>query len=178
MSSASTQSAPIESAEPNVVVRGPSLADGAAMWELVRSTEVLELNTCYAYLLLSTHFADTCLVAEAGGQIVGFVAAYRPPTQPRAIFVWQIAVSEEARGQGLGKRLLNELIDLPACADVTHLTATVTPSNQPSVRLFTSFARERGVWCERAPGLAATDFGPLEHEAEELFQIGPLRRNT
>ena len=168
---------PSQTASSSIVLRSPSVSDGAAIWQLACSTQVLEPNTCYAYLLLATHFADTCVVAESDGDIVGFVAAYRPPTKPSAVFVWQIGVSHGARGRGLGKRLLHHLVEAPACQSVTHLEATVAASNEPSMRLFSSFARERGVPCERGRGFEAADFGPLEHEAEELLRIGPLRRN-
>ncbi|MFT5429400.1 MAG: L-2,4-diaminobutyric acid acetyltransferase [Myxococcota bacterium] len=161
----------------HIHVRHPSVSDGAAIWELVGSTQVLEPNTCYAYLLLATHFADTCLVAESDGHLIGFVAAYRPPTKPGVVFVWQIGVSHVARGRGLAKRLLHDLVDLPACEAVTHLEATVAATNEPSLRLFSGFARERGVPCERGRGFEAADFSPLTHESEALLRIGPLRRD-
>lgn len=147
------------------------------MWDLVRATKVLEPNTCYAYLLLATHFSDTCLVAESDGQLVGFVAAYCPPTKPGVVFVWQIGVGQEARGQGLGKRLLHHLVGLPSCQAVTHLEATIATSNEASMRLFSGFARERDVPCERSRGFEPADFGQPGHEAEELFRIGPIRRD-
>jgi L-2,4-diaminobutyric acid acetyltransferase len=168
---------PTQTAASSIVLRSPSVSDGAAIWDLVRSTQVLEPNTCYAYLLLATHFADTCVVAESDEGIVGCVAAYRPPTKPSVVFVWQIGVSHKARGQGLGRRLLHHLVETPACQSVTHLEATVAASNEPSMRPCLSFARERGVSCEIGRGFVAADFGPLEHEAEELLRIGPLRRN-
>jgi len=156
--------------------RSPKRNDGAAVRQLVEDSGGLEPNTCYAYLLLCTHFADTCLVAERGGELVGFVAAYRPPSRPESIFVWQIGISPDARGEGLAKRLLQHLVSLPACRDAIHLEATVAPSNLASQRLFKGFARDRGVDCQVGPGFHRHDFGPLVHEAEELFRIGPLRR--
>ncbi|MCB9730581.1 MAG: diaminobutyrate acetyltransferase [Deltaproteobacteria bacterium] len=147
------------------------------MWTLVRDSGVLEANSCYAYMLLCTHFADTCLVAERDGRGVGFVAAYRPPTHPDAVFVWQVGVSAEARGQGLGKRLLHALLRSPGCRDVHFLEATVGSSNVASQRLFRAVARELGVDCAVQRGFSGADFGPLAHEDEELFRIGPIRRN-
>lgn len=158
--------------------RIPGQADGAAVWRLVSDSGTLEANSCYAYLLLCTHFAETCLVAEVNGELVGFVAAYRPPTRPDAIFVWQIGVRSSARGAGLGKRLLKELLALPACRDARYLEATVAPSNEASQRLFRGAARDLDTTCEVGPGFLATDFAPTAHEAEELFHIGPLRRDA
>lgn len=161
---------------PTITLRAPSKRDGAAMWELARSS-ALELNTCYAYLLLASHFSGTCVLAECNGQLLGFVAAYRPPTKPDVVFVWQIGVSEAARARGLGKRLLRELLRMPACEGVKYLEATVAPSNAPSTRLFVGLAREHGVACERSRGFEPSDFANSDHESEELFRIGPLERN-
>jgi L-2,4-diaminobutyric acid acetyltransferase len=158
-----------------VILRPPTAHDGARVWQLLGRTGGLERNTAYAYLLLCSHFADTSLVAEAGAgaDLAGFVLAYRPPARPGEVFVWQIGVAPEARGAGLGGHLLEGLIALPGCAGVTHLTATVGPSNRASRALFAGFARRRGVPCEVGPGFTA-DLFPEPHEAEELLRIGPL----
>jgi L-2,4-diaminobutyric acid acetyltransferase len=147
------------------------------MQKLAADTGVLEANSCYAYLLVCTHFSETSVVAEGrDGKLLGFVAGYRPPTHPEAVFVWQIGVRSDARGQGLGGRLLNSLVDLPACREVDFLEATVAASNVTSDRLFRGFARARGVACEVSRGFDARDFGPSGHESEPLLRIGPLRR--
>ncbi|MCG8421447.1 MAG: diaminobutyrate acetyltransferase [Proteobacteria bacterium] len=158
-----------------VHIRVPRLEDGAAMWKLVKQSRLLEQNTCYAYLLLCRHFADTCLIAEDAGRAIGFVAAYRPPVEPDVIFVWQIGVLLEARGRGLASTLLEHLVATPACANVNYLEATVAPSNTASQRLFAGFARRRSVPCARMPGFSKELFVGGEHEDEELFRIGPLQ---
>lgn len=154
------------------------IGDGHRVWQLVERLGGLEPNTCYAYLLLTTHFGQTCVVAERetddGTQLLGFVMAYRPPPHLDALFVWQVGVTAEARGLGLGKRLLRAALALPACADVRWLEATVGTSNTASQRLFSSVARDLGVGCAQAEGFIGSDFGPLHHEDETLFRIGPL----
>lgn len=163
-------------------LRAATARDGVAMWRLACASGALEPNTPYAYLLLATHFASTCLVAASPelppGELAGFVAAYRPPSRPDAVFVWQIGVAAAARGRRLASRLLDALVALPACREVRFLEATVAPSNTPSTRLFKSFARAHGVPCEVGPGFTADDFAPLDHEAEPLFRIGPLKGTT
>lgn len=156
--------------------RTARVEDGARLLQLVRDTDVLEPNSGYAYLLLCTHFADTVLLAERGDALVGFVAAYRPPKHPGTVFVWQIGVLADARGEGLGLRLLHRLVQLPGCRDVTHLEATVAASNTVSSRLFQSFARSMNAACEISEGFRADHFGTSIHEAEDLYRIGPLRR--
>lgn len=165
------------SADTGVTFRKPRVTDGAKIWNLVCQSGVLDENSCYAYVLLCDHFADTCLVAEMQGDVVGFVSAYRPPVRPDAVFVWQIGVSAKARRQGLGKRLLRRLLNLPACRDADYLEATVSPSNRASRRLFRSVAEDFDAHVEVLPCYDGEDFPGLDHEEEELFQIGPLQRN-
>jgi diaminobutyrate acetyltransferase len=139
----------------------------------VREAGVLDLNSSYAYLLLADRFGDTSVVAEHEGRILGFVAGFLPPRQPDTVFVWQIGVSPEARGLGLGRRLLGRLVDLPGCRDVSFLETTITPSNEASERLFRSFARHNRADVDVRAGYTTPLF-PDGKEQERLFRIGPL----
>ena len=179
---------PMPTGEPSasaeaLVFRSPTVRDGAAMHALVEAGGVLEPNTCYAYLLLASHFADTCLVATAGDEVSAFVAAYRPPSHPEALFVWQIGVHPRLRGRGVAGELLERIVDRWAPAGVRFLEATVDPANEPSRRLFASFARERGVPCEVGPGFEPHHFHPpsgalgASHPPEQLHRIGPFRES-
>jgi len=160
-----------------VTLRSPVPRDGARLWDFVRRSGVLEENSCYAYLLLSTHFANTSVVAELNGQVVGFVAAYLLPNRPNVVFVWQIGVDPGCRRSGLGKRLLRHLISLQHVRNARFLEATVTPSNRPSRRLFESFAAEFGAGCRDMEGFSPEDFAGA-HEEERLLRIGPLPERT
>jgi L-2,4-diaminobutyric acid acetyltransferase len=125
-------------------------------------------------MLICTHFADTCVVAEDESELVGFVSAYRPPTDPHALFVWQVAVKSAARGKGLAKTMIRTLLERETCRGVTFLEATVTPSNVASQTLFRSLAKEHQARCTETCWFPPEAFGTGEHEAELLFRIGPL----
>jgi L-2,4-diaminobutyric acid acetyltransferase len=154
--------------------RQASPDDGKHLWRLVENIGTLEQNTAYCYLLLTHMFFETCAVVEHGGERVGFLAGFRPPTRPESAFVWQIGVSSEMRGAGLATGLLLQLL---AQTDVTHIEATVGVSNAPSRALFASFARHLGASCSVEPYFSAPDF-PERHEDEQLFRIGPLSCRT
>ena len=151
--------------------------DGADLWRLVQATGALEANSAYFYLLFATDFADTCLVAEQDGQLVGTVIGYHPPTQPSTAFVWQIGLLPACQGQGLGLQLLQRWLALPANAGCNWVTATVADDNPASQALFRRLARELGTVCEIRPHFT-TDLFPrdLDHPAEPLFRIGPIER--
>ena len=170
-----------EITEPSrLTIRHAEVADGARIWQLVTDCEVLDTNSCYAYLLLCRDFSSTTLVAEDEGAIQAFVTAYLPPNRQDTIFVWQIGASASVRRRGLGKSLLRALLQGDACRDVQYLEATITPSNTASLRLFRSLAEELGVEFRTLSGFGSGDFDPrqecsTQHEPEDLVRIGPLR---
>lgn len=124
-------------------LREPAAEDGADIWELVRACKPLDENSMYCNLIQCDHFRDTCVVAELDGEIAGWVSAYVLPYDPETLFVWQVAVSEKARGTGLGSHMLNALLHRQACADVTRVQTTITADNEASWALFRKFAKTR-----------------------------------
>lgn len=168
--------ASLEQARPRserIRFRGAAPEDGRELYQLVEDGGVLELNTCYSYVLMCDHFSSTTVVAEHDDQTVGFVTAYRPPSHPDTIFVWQIGVHPRMRGRGVARGILEALVKRPACRGVRYLEATVTPSNTASRRLFQSFARRYGAPYEWSEGYRGSMFG-RGHEAEELIRVGPF----
>ena len=157
-----------------VVCRPPRLEDGGPIRRLIDEIGTLEANTSYAYLLMATHFAPTCTVAELDGELIGFVWGYRPPSDPSTWFVWQVGVSPAARGLGVARTLLTAALRQPGNAGVRWLEATVEPDNQASRALFTSMARRMGASLEVRPHFEPEHFAAPGHAPEHLFRIGPL----
>jgi len=161
-----------------LILRNPRVTDGYALNRLVAASPPLDRNSVYCNLLQCLHFADTSVAAELDGELVGFISAYIPPNEPEALFVWQVAVSAEARGAGLGKRMLHWLVDQPACEKVLRLETTITPGNQASWALFESFAKS----CNALPAkhlLFQRDrHFAGQHEDEYLLRIAPLPNRT
>ncbi len=179
MESCALTSTPVsESAFSEIVFRQPRLNDGADIQELIASCEPLDVNSTYCYLLLCKHFADTCVVAEQDGDPVGFLSGYLQPAERDVFFVWQVAVNEAARGQGLGKRLLSEVLTRPFCRKARYLEASVTAPNDASRRLFNSFAEEIGVPCREQPFFRSEVFGSEAHDEERALRIGPFHPNA
>lgn len=114
------------------------------------------------------------MLAEVGGEPAGFVVGYRPPGRPDTVFVWQVAVAPEHRGRGMAVDLLDTLLDRTADSGVRYLEATVTPSNEPSRRLFSGVAARRRAEIAIAPLFGTDHFPEPGHEEEHLFRIGPL----
>lgn len=170
----SPEAAPAVPEAASLRFRKPRPQDGAAMWRLVKALDGLELNSAYFYVLFAIDFADTGVVAETkDGELAGFIVGHRPPTRPESVFVWQIAVAPWMRRQGLGRRLLDELLARQA-GDCSCLEATVSPDNTASLKLFRALARDRGLDCREQEFMGAALF-PNAHAAEHLLRIGPLK---
>lgn len=159
---------------PEPAFRPPTSKDAAAVWRLVRDSGVLDVNSPYAYLLVCSHFARTSRVAEEDGRLLAFVAGYRRPDAREAFFVWQVGTAAEARGRGLAKRLILDLVHAEHALGARWLDATVTPSNTASAALFRSVARELDVGCAESTAYPSATFPEPGHEDEILFRIGPF----
>jgi L-2,4-diaminobutyric acid acetyltransferase len=178
-----------KSGQTAISLRRPRAADGPALHALVAACPPLDPNSRYCNLLHCTHFAGTSVAAErcSDGQssLVGFISAYIPPERPDTLFVWQVAVHADARGAGLGRRMLRHLLQRPACAAVRYLDTTVTGDNAASAAMFRGLADtllrpngEKGVrvrrhrWFDRE-----RHFGGV-HDSEYLLRIGPFHMHT
>jgi len=153
-----------------VTLRKPDPEDGSAIWQLIRDCAPLDQNSMYCNLVQSDHFRDTCVLAERDGQILGWVSGHMVPNDT-ALFVWQVAVSPDARGMGLGRRMLTHLIARDACADAQRLTTTITRDNAASWGLFRGFARQIGGDLSDDPHFTRDDHFDGRHATEHMVTI-------
>lgn len=157
-----------------LALRKPVATDGPAITALIADCPPLDRNSAYCNLVQCTHFADHCVVAEKDGRIVGWVSGHRPPSEPAAFFVWQVAVSSAARGQKLASRMIEHLLARPAQAGVTHLITTVTDGNAASWALFNGLARNWDAPLERSALFEHDAHFAGAHDTEYQARIGPL----
>lgn len=159
---------------PSLLLRHPRAQDGYSLNRLVAASPPLDENSVYCNLLQCLHFADTSVAAELDGQLVGFISAYIPPNAPDSLFVWQVVVADKLRGAGVAKRMLQWLVQCPACSGLETMATTITASNQASWALFNGFAQS----------IAARHYKTLlfqrdrhfagEHDDEFMLRISPL----
>ncbi len=171
----STQSEAEADTDEPLVLRAPSKNDGAAVAKLIRSCPPLDINSTYAYLLLTEHFAQTCVVATKGAQVVGFISAYQPPSQEHVLFVWQVAVHSSMRGQRLALRMLEHLLQRTQCQEVRYIETTVAPDNQASRRMFQRLADQYQTELKELPFFESHHFDEAaQPQTEPLLRIGPI----
>nr|WP_314257996.1 diaminobutyrate acetyltransferase [uncultured Devosia sp.] len=162
-------------AEP--AIRPPNPEDGSAVWQLIKATPSLDSNSLYCNLLQCTHFSQTCAIAESNEQVVGWVSGHILPERPDTLFVWQVCVADQARGTGLAKRLLLDVLSRPALAQISGLQCTITEDNTASWALFGSLARALNAQMEQVPYFLRKQHFANTHDSELGVSIGPFTQD-
>ena len=124
------------------IFRQPNTTDGDDIYHLISQCPPLDVNSSYCNFLQSTHFSTTCVLAEKNGQIAGFISGYIKPNEPNVLFIWQVAVAEFARGQGLAYQMLQSLLNRDALQSVSAIETTITKHNKASWALFDKVAKQ------------------------------------
>ena len=160
----------------DICIRPPVSTEGQAVNQLVYSIPELDSNSTYCNLLQCSHFAATSAIACEQSRVLGFVSGYRLPERPEVLFIWQVAVSPQARGQKLASRMLQHLLMRPQNLDVQFIETTITADNDASWALFNSIARHYQCTGERSVMFDKDSHFAGQHDSEFLFRIGPFQR--
>jgi len=158
------------------IFRKQKKEDAKKIHKLVKNTNVLDVNSEYLYLLQSTHFNETCSVAEANNDIIGFISGYIYPLNPEVLFVWQVGVDDKFRGQNIAKDLLTNIIDRKLLQGVKYIYTTISPSNIASQKFFEKFAKSLNTEIHKETMFEISDFNNA-HEDEVLYKIGPFKQS-
>ncbi len=159
-----------------VDLRIPTTEDGASVFRLVSDCSPLDTNSMYCNLLQCTHFANTSVAAIYKDELVGFTSGYLIPERPGTLFIWQVAVAEKARGQGLGTRMLASILSRSQCCQVTYLETTITASNRASWALFEGLADKLRAQVNTSVMFERDKHFIGQHDTETLLRLGPFNR--
>jgi L-2,4-diaminobutyric acid acetyltransferase len=152
--------------------------DGPALHRLIEACPPLDTNSLYCNLLQSSHFASTSIAAKVNGVLMGSVTGYRIPDRPDTLFVWQVAVHPQARGQSLATHMLRALVALPNLAGIRFMETTITEDNSASWRLFLKFADECTVPTQRSIMFEKAQHFDGHHDSEQLLRMGPFAEDS
>ncbi len=157
-----------------IIIKKPGKYFSKSIFKLVKDTKILDVNSEYLYLLQTIHFRDTCSIAVINDEVVGFVSGYKIPESAETLFIWQMAVDEKVRGQGLAKKLMKNILTREENSDIKYIHTTVSPSNKSSVRAFEKLAEELNTGMKAMSFFEKDDF-INQHEEEVLYEIGPFK---
>ncbi|NJM31921.1 MAG: diaminobutyrate acetyltransferase [Limnobacter sp.] len=153
----------------------PVLEDGPFVYDLVAQSKPLDLNSRYFYLVQCGHFSKTCVRACLNGELVGWVSGHLLPEQNNVLFVWQVAVSAQARGMGLAVQMIQWLLAKHPAVRQVH--TSITPGNKASWGLFESLARRWGTQITRSDWFHSQQHFQGNHDTEVLVQLSVPARN-
>lgn len=165
---------------PSIRLRPPISTDGNEVNRLVLECQPLDTNSVYCNLLQCTHFSGTSVAAEMtskqGHELVGFISGYIIPERPNTLFIWQVAVGEKARGQGLATRMLEDILSRDSCKAVHHLETSITEDNQASWALFLGLADKLEIQLSKSTLFDCHQHFDGMHDTETLVRMGPIVR--
>jgi L-2,4-diaminobutyric acid acetyltransferase len=169
-----TDTAEILAVTSSITMRKPNAGDGLALHSLVRDCPPLDENSVYCNLLQCAHFNETSVVADSPDGLLGCITGYLIPSCPDTLFVWQVAIDEQARGQGLATRMLRQILDRHICERVVCLETTVTEANKASMALFEGLAAKLQTKMTSEILFEQTEHFGGKHDSELLLRIGPF----
>ncbi|MCB1616695.1 MAG: diaminobutyrate acetyltransferase [Pseudomonadales bacterium] len=159
----------------------PTGEQGHQVTSLIKRCPPLDTNSAYCNLLQCHHFSSTsCAVITARNELVGFVSGYLiPDKEPDTLFIWQVAVDTSIRGQGIGQKMILNILSRKICRHTRFLETTVTEANTASEALFSKLASTL-----RSPEIEKSMLFDKQkhflglHDSEVLYRIGPFSQPT
>ena len=158
----------------SITLRSPAVKDGVAVSRLIENCPPLDVNSNYCNLLQCSHFSSTSVAADASGDLVGFISGYIVPESPETLFIWQVAVAEQARGLGLASHMLADVLARPKCKSVSYLETSITQRNLGSWALFKGLAKNLSAEFLSSEWLDEKSHFAELHDSEALVRIGPF----
>ncbi|MFW1676590.1 diaminobutyrate acetyltransferase [Pontibacter sp. JAM-7] len=152
-----------------VRLRKPNAKDGYAVHQLISQCPPLDQNSVYCNLLQCSDLSDSCILAESDtGVIAGFISGYRPPARPDTLFIWQVALHPDWRGQGIALKMLTELF--ASQSNATALETTISPGNVASETLFARFFEQQQMQVVKHTLFSSAEHFAGKHDDEVLYR--------
>lgn len=102
----------------------------------VSDCKPLESYDEHFYKIMLRYFGNTCFVAESGNNIAGILIGFVSQADRKTYFLWQIGVSSDTRGKGVGSAILEHVEREIRQLGCQRIELTIDPENIPSRRMF------------------------------------------
>ena len=158
----------------NIQIKSPDSDYGYQISELIKNSPPLDLNSTYLYFIQSHYFNKTCAIAvNEVDKVIGFVSGFQDPKKSDTLFIWQVAISKDARGNGIASKLIHFI--LQEHPHMQFIETTITKDNTSSISLFNKISQELNTNIIEEPFLDKTKHFLNQHDSENLFRIGPFK---
>jgi len=118
-----------------IEIRPATLGDLAAVARLEQQVFTSAVYPDFFFRQAHDLWPDLLLLAWQGEQLLGYLLAAPGQQGPVSLGILSLAVAEQSRGLGVGKFLLNYLVQ-HCPATTKQLWLTVAPDNLPALRLY------------------------------------------
>ncbi len=155
-----------------ITLRPVTEQDAATLRTIAALCPPLDVHTPYTYWVISHFFGDISFLLEQeteNGQFpIGYITALETP---KAVFIWQIGLLPEYRGQKLSQLLIGAVYE-QAQKLAMPLCTTIDDDNISSRAAFGSFCAKNSLSMQPVGTvtLQASDI-PGFYETESLYQI-------
>lgn len=124
--------------------------------------------------LFFDHFGDTSLIAEASGQLAGFLIGFLSSSRPGEAYIHAVAVSPVHRGLGLGRELYGRFFAIARARGAVTVHSITAPVNRGSI----AFHRSMGF--DLAPSDRTEDGFPVHsgHDPGGGYRVLFVRQLT
>ncbi|WP_101758396.1 diaminobutyrate acetyltransferase [Oceanicoccus sp. KOV_DT_Chl] len=157
-----------------LLCRLPTAEDGPSLHHLIQQCPPLDTNSRYCNLLQCTYFARTSAIAELDGDVVGAVSGFIPPDRLDTLFIWQVAVHEQARGRRLAQQLITHILGRASSQGVRFIETTITADNGASWAMFEKLAASLNATLSSEDLFDCERHFAGHHSSETLVRIGPF----
>ncbi len=86
-------------------LRRPKPTDAPTIYNLVKRSQILDVNSEYCYALIGLHFDKTSIVATINNEVIAFVSGYLIGSENDTLFIWQVAVDQDYRKRGVALKM-------------------------------------------------------------------------
>jgi L-2,4-diaminobutyric acid acetyltransferase len=139
--------------------------------KFVKHSKPLDLHTVFTYWTLFKYFGDTCFVLEKEGRIIGFISGLLCSNQPDTLYLWQIGIDPDYRGNRYAEILIKRVVAAARAKGCKGLQITIAPENRSSYRLFSRFALEQKLTMDKAGAVDIFDSLTKKKTFENLYEI-------
>lgn len=145
-------------------LRNATESDAPRLRRLAQLCPPLDVHTPYTYWVLAKYHGKSSFVLEQDGRPVGFITALEAPS---AVFIWQIGILPDHRGQGLSYRLIDAVLGY-ARGVSKPLEVTIAADNDASNAAFTGACQKASAALEALDRVVVTDLDDPDFEEAEI----------
>ena len=122
-----------------MIVRRFRVKDLAAIMAIERPTFGVHAFDATTFLYYALRHRQAFLVGEDAGEVIGYVMARRSSRAKRQWDIAAIAVHQNRRGQGVGTRLMGEILKALQAVQAAVVRLEVKADNDAAQRLYRRF---------------------------------------